>query len=148
MSVWRNGTRVVLYSALTPKNVGAAVGVSDLFPSRVTFTPRAVTISAAGREERLIAACVHARLDEYRKDLLAQRDLVQLVLREDLSVRKVERQASIWRLEAVVADAVRAAWETFRVPDVVPISAWSRAYQAYRRARRRLAAYPLPSFGV
>lgn len=144
----REGTRVVLYTSLTPKNVGAAVEMSDLIPGRVTFTPRSVTFGAPGREERLIAACVHARLGEHGKDLLAQRDLVQFVLREDLSVRRVERLASSWRLEAVVAEAVRAVWETFRVPDVVPISAWSRSYQPYGRDRRRLAAYPLPSFGV
>jgi len=142
------GIRVVLSTSLTPKNVGATVEADDLIPSRVTFTPRSVAITAPGREERLIAASVHARLNEHRKDLFAQRDLVQLVLREDLSVRRVERRASSWRLEAVVAEAVRAAWEVFRVPDIVPISAWSRSYQPYRRDRRRLAAYPLPSFGV
>lgn len=146
MYLSRDGVRVVLYTSLTPKSFGAAVEASDLSPNRITFTPRSVELSALGREERLIAACLHARLNEVRKDLLAQRDVVQLVLREDLSVRKVERQASSWRLEAVVADAVRAAWETFRVPDVVPISAWSRSYRPYGRDRRRLAAYPQPSF--
>ena len=140
----RDGVRVVLYTALAPKRVGAQVEAGDLFHDRVAFTPRTVTISALGREERLIAACVHARLNVFRKDLLAQRDVVQLVLREDVSVRKIERQASSWRLEAVLADAVRSAWEMFRVPDVVPISAWSRSFQPDPRARRRLAAHPLP----
>jgi Uncharacterised nucleotidyltransferase len=148
MHLSRDGVRVVLYTSLTPRNFGAVVEASDLSPNRITFTPRSVELSALGREERLIAACVHARLNEFRKDLLAQRDVVQLVLREDLSVRKVERQAASWRLEAVVADAVRAAWETFHVPDVVPISAWSRSYRPYGRDRRRLAAYPQPSFEV
>lgn len=144
----REGIRVVLYTSLTPKSFGAPVEADDLLASRVRFMPRSVALSGLGREERLIAACVHARLDEHRKDLLAQRDVVQLVLRDDLSVRKVERRASAWRLEAVVADAVRVAWETFHVHDVVPISAWSRSYRPFGRDRRRLAAYPRPSFGV
>lgn len=144
----RDGIRVVVYASLAPKNFGAPVEADDLFSNRVTFTPRSVTFSALGREERLIAACVHARLNEYRNDLLAKRDVVQLVLREDLSVRKVERQASSWRLEPVVAEAVRSAWETFGVSDVVPISAWSRSYRPDGRDRRRLAVYPLPSFGA
>jgi hypothetical protein len=148
MHLSTDGVRVVFYTSLTPRNFGAAVEASDLLSSRVTFTPGSVECSALGREERLIAACVHSRLNEFRKDLLAQRDVVQLVLREDLSVRKVERQAASWRLEAVVADAVRAAWETFRVPDVVPISVWSRSYRPYARDRRRLAGYPQPSFEV
>jgi Uncharacterised nucleotidyltransferase len=144
----RDGVRVVLYNSLAPKNFRASVAAGDLFPSRVPFVPRSVTLNALAGEERLIAACVHARLNVYRRDLLAQRDLVQLVLRENLSVRKVERLASTWRLEAVLAEAVRRAWATFRVPDVVPISVWSSSYQPFKRDRRRLAAHPLPSFGA
>jgi hypothetical protein len=72
---------------------------------------------------------------------------VQLALRDDVSVQRVERLTSAWRLEAVLAEAVRQAWETFQVPDVVPISALSRSYQPYRRDRRRLAARPIPELG-
>ncbi len=143
-----DGVRVMVYTSLAPRHFGAAVEAGVLFPNRITFTPRSVTLSALAGEERLIAACVHARLNSFRKDLLAQRDVVQLVLRENLSVRKVERLASSWRLEAVLAESVRRAWETFRVPDVVPISAWSQSYQPYGRDRRRLAAHPLASFGT
>ena len=143
-----DGVRIVVHTSLTPKDFGAPVEARDLFSSRVTFTPRAVPLTALAREERLMAACVHARLDDARRDLLAQRDVVQLVLRQDVSVRKVERLASSWRIEAVVADAVRRAWETLRVPDVVPLSAWSRSYRPHGRDRRRLAAYPLPSLAT
>ncbi len=148
MYLSRDGVNVVFYTSLTPKHVGAAVEAGDLFPGRVSFTPRSVTLHALPREERLIASCVHARLNVFRKDLLAQRDVVQLVLRENLSMRKVERLASTWRVEAVLAESVRRAWETFGVPDVVPISTWSESYQPYKRDRRRLAAHPLPSFGT
>jgi hypothetical protein len=144
----RDGVRVVLYTSLAPKNFRAAVEAGELFTSRVTFAPRSVTLNALAGEERLLAACIHARLNVYRRDLLAQRDLVQLVLRENLSVRKVERLASSWRVEAVLAEAVRRAWQIFRVPDVVPISVWSSSYQPFKRDRRRLAAHPLPSFGA
>lgn len=90
-------------------------------------------------------SCIHARLQRTECHLLAQRDVVQLVLRDDLSLREVERLASSWRVEAVLADAVRRAWETFSVADVVPISAWSSSYRPHRRDRRKLAAHPVPS---
>ena len=46
MYLSRDGVRVVVYTSLAPKNFGAAVEAGDLFPSRVTFTPRSVTLSA------------------------------------------------------------------------------------------------------
>ena len=140
--------RVVVHTSLTPRDFGAPVEARDIFSSRVTFTPRAVPLRALAPEERLVAACVHARLDDARRDLLAQRDVVQLVLRQKISVRKVQRLASSWRMEAVVAEAVRRAWDTFRVPDVVPLSTWSRSYRPAGRDRRRLAAHPLPSLAT
>jgi hypothetical protein len=136
---------VVVHTSLTPRTYGRPVATDDLFGHRVRIARRPVVFSALGHEERLVAACVHARLDGARRDLLAQRDVVQLVLREDVSVRRVERLASVWRLEAVLAEAVRRAWDTFAVPDVVPLSAWSRSYRPHRRDRRRLAAHPLPA---
>ncbi len=90
-----------------------------------------------------MAACIQARFDPLGH-LLVQRDVVQLVLSEDLSLRRVESLASAWRLEAVLADAVTSAWETFSVPDVVPISAWSRPTGPVGRDQRRLEAHPLP----
>ena len=116
----------------------------DLLASRVWFSPRGVRLGALGAEERLLHASIHARPDGSPSDLLAQRDVVQLVLRDDLALRRLERLASSWRLEAVLADAVRRAWDTFAVPDVVPISAWSRSYRPHRRDRRRLASHSLP----
>jgi hypothetical protein len=139
----KNGVPVRIHSSFAPKGIGGAVSVRDLFASRVRFTPRRVRLGALGSEERLLAACVQARVDP-PGHLLAQRDVVQLTLREDLSLRRVESLASAWRLEAVLAQAVNMAWDTFSVPDVVPISAWSRAYRPHRRDRRRLEAHPPP----
>ncbi len=102
-------------------------------------------MSALGTEERMIAACIHARFDRSISNLLVQRDVVQLVLRDELSMRRVERLRGEWRVEAILADAVRRAWETFSVPDVVPVSAWSGFYQPYRRDQRKLEAHPLPA---
>ncbi len=140
----RNGVPVRIHSAFAPKGIGGPVAVRDLFASRVRFTPRGVRLAALGSEERLLAACVQARVDP-PGHLLAQRDVVQLTLREDLSLRRVESLASAWRLEAVLADAVNIAWDTFSVPDVVPISAWSRAYRPRGRDRRRLESHALPT---
>jgi hypothetical protein len=139
-----NGTDIGIQSALTPGRLGSSLDARDLFANRVPFTPRTVKLSAIGPEERLIVACIRARFGRPTYNLLYQRDIVQLVLRDDLSLRKVERLASSWHVEALLADTVRCAWETFAVPDVVPISAWSRSYRPHRRDRRKLAAHPLP----
>jgi hypothetical protein len=134
-----NGVVVCLHASLTPGRVGEVVETPSLLASRTRFTLGATDLCAVGAEERLLAACIRGR--EAGLDLLAQRDVVQLVLRDDLSAKRVERLASSWRAEAVLADAVRRSWQTFSVPDVVPISAWSRAYRPHRRERRRLSVH-------
>lgn len=139
-----NGVNVGVHFSITPRRFGGAIQTGDLLASRIWFSPRGVRLGALGAEERLLSVCIHARFGASTSDLLAQRDVVQLVLRDDLALRRVERLASSWRVEAVLADAVRRAWGTFAVPDVVPISAWSRAYRPHRRDRWRLASHPLP----
>lgn len=136
-----NGVSVTVCTSIAPKSSG--VSVDDLLSHRVNYRPRTVVLNALRAEERLIAACIRAGVDRVRHDLLALRDVVQLVLRENVSVRRVGRLASTWRSEAVLAESVQRAWDTFAVPDVVPISAWSRSYQPYRRHRRRLTSRPL-----
>jgi len=150
--VWHrttSGVDVGLYRAVTPGRFGGAIDSKDLFSNRVWFAPRTKpqggALPALGMEERMIIACIHARFDRSISNLLVQRDVVQLVLRDDLAMRKVERLRTEWGVEAVVADAVRRAWETFSVPDVVPISAWSGFYRPYRRDQRKLEAHPLPA---
>ncbi len=150
--VWHrtsSGVEIGLYRAVTPGRFGGPIESKDLLANRVRFTPRTgpdgTPLSSLGTEERMIVACIHARFDRSISNLLVQRDVVQLVLRDDLSMRKVERLRSAWRVEAILADAVRRAWETFSVPDVVPISAWSGFYQPYRRDQRKLEAHPLPA---
>lgn len=139
-----NGINVTVYTSIVPRNFGGSVGPTDLFAHRIAYRPREVTFTALGMEERLIAAAVRSRLEAARRSVLALRDLVRLVLRDGLSVGRVERLATAWRLEAVLAEAVRRAWESLKIPDVVPISSWSSSYQPHRRDRRRLAAHPLP----
>lgn len=143
-----DGVNVLVYTSIVPKEFGASVEFNDLISHRVAYRPRAVTFRALAAEERLIAAAIRSRLDAVRRTVLAERDLVRLVLREGLSVGRVERLAVAWRLEAVLAEAVRRAWEYLRIPDVVPISTWSSSYQPHRRDRRRLAAHPAPGLGL
>jgi hypothetical protein len=137
-----SGTPVAVIKELSFGPFGASVDVDELFLSRVPMGRG--NMQALGAEERLIVACAHARFDRAISNLLVQRDVVQLVLRLNLSLQKLERLAVSWRVEAVLADVVRRAWETFAVPDAVPISEWSRSYRPRRRVRQILAAHPLP----
>ena len=86
---------VGLYRAVTPGRFGGPIESKDLLANRVRFTPRTgpdgAALSSLGTEERMIVACIHARFDRSISNLLVQRDVVQLVLRDDLSMRKVER---------------------------------------------------------
>lgn len=141
--VTARGIGLGVHSSLIPRRPRTgAVDARDLFASTIPYSPQATELRALGAEERLIAACLHV-LDRPAGDLLVRRDVVQLVLRDDLSTTKVERLAATWRVEAVLAAVVHRAWDTFDVPDVVPLSAWSRAYRPHRRDRRRLGARAL-----
>jgi hypothetical protein len=144
----QDGINVVVYTSIVPREFGASVELNELSPHRVVYRPRAVTFRALAAEERLLAAAIRSRLGAVRRTVLTERDLVRLVLREGLSVGRVERLATAWRLEALLAEAVRRAWEYLKIPDVVPISTWSTSYRPPRRERRRLAAHPLRGFGV
>jgi hypothetical protein len=136
-----DGIHIFLHTTLTAEGVSGSVATADLFANRVRFSTGGTSLPALGTEERLMAACARVRPNAAERDLVAQRDVTQIVLRDDLSVPKVARLASSWRLEALVAEAVRRAWDTFAVPDVVALSAWSKSYRPRRRDRRRWATH-------
>lgn len=139
-----SGIKVEVHRSLAVGTFGAPVVPTGLFLGQRCFSIGGKNLSALEDEARFVAACMHARLDSTPHHLLALRDVVQLVLSDNLSLAKVERLAATWRVEPVLADAVRRAWTIFDVPDVVPISVWTRSYRPSRRDLRRLAAYPSP----
>lgn len=140
---WWNGAVVELHRTLAPAPLGRAIDPVELF-SGTAALPGGAGLVGLAAHSRLIAACIRARLDRRPPRLLALRDVVQLTLRPDLEVARVEALATSWGVEAVLADAVRRAWDLFSVPDVVPLSTWATRYRPERRERRRLA---LSAFG-
>lgn len=137
-----SGVTVELHRTLALGSYGARIDPAELFAGAVRC-PGADggPVLALDAELRFLGACLRARLDRQPPRLLAMRDVVQVALGPGLDLARVERLATSWDIEAVVADAVRRAWALFAVPDVVPLSAWAAAYLPSRRDRRRLAWY-------
>jgi hypothetical protein len=137
--VTTTGIRVELRCTLASEYLGGSIDPSVLFATQEWFEVQGVKLSTLAAEERFITACMRARVDGAAPQLFALRDVVQLALSDKLSMRTVEQLAAAWRMEAVMADALRRAWQTFNVSDVVPISSWSSSYRPTRRDLRRLA---------
>lgn len=137
-----NGVRTGLHRTLVAGPFGATVEPSQMFAHAQVFDDWGRPLVALGTDARFVAACLRSRLDPSPPRLLALRDVAQLALRPDLDPRRVARLAMTWRVEAVVADAVRRAWSRFGIPDLVPLSTWAAGYRPDRRARWRLAGAP------
>lgn len=112
-----------------------------LFDTGTSFELHGREVSALGLEERLLHACFDARIGDDPPLLLRLRDIVQLVLTYELDIARLEMISGIWKAQSVVAEAVRNAWETLSVVDIVPLSVWAAGHRSSRTDHRRLAAY-------
>jgi hypothetical protein len=113
----------------------------SLFASSTVLHLHGEQVLALGPEERLLHACFDARVGDDPPLFLRLRDIVQLVLSHPLDIERIETMSDIWKSQSVVAEAVRHAWRTLGVTDIVPLSAWAAGYRSTRTDRRRLAAY-------
>jgi Uncharacterised nucleotidyltransferase len=139
--ITRNGTAIELHRTNGGRSLRSAGDpTSTLFAHHDTFELNGVRLTALGAEERLITTCVRAGKGGPPRRLLALRDLVQIILGDQFSLRALDHLAATWKLEAVVAETVSLAWQAFDIPDVVPISSWSSSYRPVRQSRRRLRA--------
>lgn len=135
------GNRLVLRRTIVGGPFGMLVRPTDLFATSTPFTIGSHQLAALGTEERFLHACFYARLASVPPDLVLLRDVAQLMLSHSLDIERIEALSTAWQSEAVVADAVRLAWTTLAVRDVVPLSAWAGAHRQGRSDRRRLRAY-------
>ena len=69
------------------------------------------------------------------------RDLTQMLLTRHLDIEMIRRLMSSWDGEAAVAHAIRTAWATLEISDVVALSAWADRFRPHERARRELELY-------
>jgi hypothetical protein len=79
---------------------------------------------------------------------MAQRDLVQIVVREQPNLVDVLLMARRWRCEAVVALAVTETWATLRPRARPPIVEWAARYAPDRTERFLLGAHRGPARAI
>ncbi|MGH8900386.1 MAG: nucleotidyltransferase family protein [Egibacteraceae bacterium] len=130
-----------LHRTLIPGPFGLTIELDSLFRAAAVFSIGGRPIKGLAPEAHFLYSCYYAVLDDAPPRLLSLRDVTQQVLEHDLDVERVLALASAWAGEAVLALAVRLAWERFALADAVPLSAWARRYTPSRRERRFLLSY-------
>ncbi|HEX2027219.1 MAG TPA: nucleotidyltransferase family protein [Nitriliruptorales bacterium] len=138
--VFEDQLEVDLHRTLVLGYFGLLVDVDALFDHPATFRIGGRDLPALRLEERFLNACYHAVLGHHGR-LVSCRDVAQFVLETPLDMERALAVARRWSGEAVVARAVHAAWETFDLADVVPLSVWASRYQPTRHEERAMHGY-------
>lgn len=136
-----DGMAVDLHRTLIPGSFGLTIECNSLFQAAAVFTVGGRPIMALAPEAHFLHSCYQAALGSVPPRLVLLRDVAQQVLGDDLNVERVLALARTWAGEAVLALAVRLAWECFALADAVPLSVWARRYTLSRREQRFLAGY-------
>lgn len=139
-----DGHEVDLHRTLALGPFGLSLRLDDLWQRSSTFSLAGQDLLALAPEERFLHACYHAALGNTTPRLTALRDVAQMLLCRPLDDQRVLDLSRAWGAEAVVARAVRLAWDLFRLEDRGTVAGWAVGYQPARRERRALAVYVDP----
>lgn len=123
---------------------GLRIPLETLWEQHASFTVGGQQLAALGDEERFLNACYSAAISDATPRLLTQRDLAQMLIFGRVNRRRVRELAAQWHGEAVVARAVRDAWEALRIADVTALSSWAMRYRPAAHERRDVALYTTP----
>ena len=140
-------TEVDLHRTFVLGPYGLSIHLEELWSSSSTFVLAAHTIHALRPEHRLLNACYHAVLGNTPPRLVPLRDVAELLIAGDVDIDEVRRLAATWRAEAVVALAVRSAWDTFALADATALSFWAYRYEPEPWEERALSVYQRPDAG-
>lgn len=137
------GIQVDLHRTFATGAFGLRVDLPALFATRDAVVIGGVEIATLARRHRFLHACFHAALGDQEPRLVALRDVAQFVLATDLDLDAARAEARAWGAEAVVARAVRLAWDRL---GLAPHAAaeWARNFVPSRREARALAAHTSP----
>ena len=125
---------------------GLMVDPSDLVRGRRAFGVGGRELWAPSVSAMFLHACFAAALGDWPPRLIPRRDLAQIVLRprdeaSALDVCDALSLARRWKSEAVVATAVRTAWDVLGIDVSHPIEAWASSYEISRGDRMLLRSY-------
>lgn len=119
---------------------GLAIDLDQLMTTGEQFAIGGVSMTALGREERLLHAAYNAVIGERAPRTLALRDIAQLVLVDEADPDRTLALALEWNGQAVLAESIERAWQRLQLHDRTPLTSWAASYQPTAVERRRLAA--------
>ena len=140
-------TEIDLHRTFVLGPYGLSIRLEELWASSSTFVLAARTIHALRAEHRFLNACYHSVLGNTPPRLVPLRDVAELLIAGNVDVDEVRRLAESWCAEAVVALAVRSAWDTFALADATALSFWAYRYEPEPWERRALSVYQRPDAG-
>ena len=131
---------VDLHRTFVAGPLGMTIDLDGLFRTATPFRVGNRQLAGLGTEERFLHACIHAGVGHPAR-LCSLRDIAQMLLSGDLDTDRLHRLAHSWRASAVVARAVRLAWNTLDIADSLPLTAWAGRYRFDANDSRLLDAY-------
>jgi putative nucleotidyltransferase-like protein len=135
------GLEIDLHRTLAMGPYGIRLDLDRLWQGGDSFTLGGSRLRALAPESRLLHACYHVVLGDVRPRLIPLRDVAQIALGHHLDLGSLHELVRASRGQAVVAKAVRLAWQTFALADVLSISAWAAAYRTDPREAADIAVY-------
>lgn len=115
---------------LLPAELGQPVGLDDAKHHTTRVDVDGHLVPALPAEAQLVYTCAQAASASVADGLLALRDVAQLALTDDVDPVSVARFVGPGRVTAVVARAVRLAWQRFDLADKTRLSVWASRYDA------------------
>lgn len=119
------GIDVDVHVTLAQGYFGLAIPAEELFAAGERFEVGGVSATALDGPNRLLHAAIH-QASPGHAGLHSARDVPQLVLVSGVAWEEAVARAERWRVDALVARGVLAAWGRFRLPDH-PIVEWARS---------------------
>jgi hypothetical protein len=135
-----NGLELDVHRALTSGPFAVAGDTSVLWQRADSFTIAGTTLTCLAREERAVAAAVHACLGSATPRLVPLRDVAQILTRGVDEARVVDVATQLG-VAAVLARAVLLARNTLGLDVPLPCEPWALGYRPSAHERRMLRAY-------
>jgi Uncharacterised nucleotidyltransferase len=143
-----HGLELDIHRTFVDGGFGLTVDLDDLFVSPGTFTLGRRDVATLPPVHQLLSSCYAAALGDWPARLASQRDVVQLLHVDATDTADVLELARRWRAEAVVAQAVRAAWEALAPRFTPPLVDWARGFRPRPLDRLLLASSRGPARGL
>jgi hypothetical protein len=144
----RTFTEIDLHRTFVLGPYGLSLDLDELWSAPpATFSLAGRRVQALRAEHRFLNACYHAVLGNTPPRLVPLRDVAELMLAGKVDIDEVRRLAERWRAKAVVAAAVRSAWDTLALADATALSFWAYRYEPEPWEARALSVYQRPETG-